>query len=127
LILEEDWPHWTSVDRDIPSYARWVELFDKNLKVAEARGWPYERVPVRPDAFNEWCKTNKLSADKYNRSLYALKMLQNGQKPPEVTPDLPQIADESAIEVSSRIEASQETVEPSPAITAENEITVPAA
>ena len=78
-ILEEDWPQWRSVDRDVASYQRWLELFDKNRKVAEAYGWPYERVPVRPDPFLEWCKVNKRAAGKYDRCVYALSMLHESQ------------------------------------------------
>jgi hypothetical protein len=74
-ILEEDWPKWSAVERDIPSYQRWVELFDKNLKVAEAKGWHYKRVAVRPDPFLEWCKVNKRAADRYARSVYAFLLL----------------------------------------------------
>lgn len=74
-ILEEDWPQWQAVDRGVPTYEKWVELFDKNLKLAESCGWPYERVPVRPDAFNEWCKTHQRTAAKFDRSLYALEIL----------------------------------------------------
>ncbi|MBL8893353.1 MAG: hypothetical protein JNJ53_02065 [Rhizobiales bacterium] len=74
-ILEEDWPQWQAVDRGVPTYEKWVESFDKNLKLAESYGWPYERVPVRPDPFNEWCKTRKRTAGKFDRSLYALEIL----------------------------------------------------
>ena len=74
-ILEEDWPQWQAVDRGVPTYEKWVESFDKNLKLAESYGWPYERVPVRPDPFNEWCKTHKRTAGKFDRSLYALEIL----------------------------------------------------
>jgi hypothetical protein len=74
-ILEEDWPKWSVVERDVPSYQRWVELFDKNLKLAEAKGWPYQRVAVRPDPFLEWCKTNQRAADRYARSVYAFLLL----------------------------------------------------
>ncbi|MFO0992660.1 MAG: hypothetical protein U1E67_12115 [Hyphomicrobiales bacterium] len=74
-ILEEDWPQWQVVDCGVPTYEKWVELFDKNLKLAESYGWPYERVPVRPDPFKEWCKTHKRTAGKFDRSLYALAIL----------------------------------------------------
>lgn len=77
-ILEEDWPQWQAVDQGIPSYEKWVELFEKNLKLAEACGWPYERVSVRPDRFNEWCKTNQRTVGKFDRSLYALELLHTG-------------------------------------------------
>jgi hypothetical protein len=65
------------VDRDVPTYEKWVELFDKNLRVAESRGWPYERVPVKPDDFNEWCKANQRRGEKFDRSLYALELLRS--------------------------------------------------
>lgn len=74
-ILEEDWPLWQAVDRGVPTYEKWVECFDNNLKLAESYGWPYERVPVRPDPFNEWCKAHKRTAGKFDRSLYALEIL----------------------------------------------------
>ena len=82
-ILEEDWPQWQAVDRDIPSYEKWVELFDKNLKLAEACGWPYERVSVRPDPFNEWCKANQRTVGKFDRNVYALELLRGNRS---VTP-----------------------------------------
>ncbi|MBL8906241.1 MAG: hypothetical protein JNM20_06145 [Rhizobiales bacterium] len=78
-ILEEDWPRWQAVDRGVPSYERWVELFDRNLKLAEACGWPYERVPVKADAFNEWCQANRRAPGKFDRSLYALELLRNNR------------------------------------------------
>jgi len=85
-ILEEDWPKWSAVERDIPSYQRWVELFDKNLELAEAKGLAYERVAVRPDQFLEWCKVNERAADRYARSVYAFLLFSKrwgpGLEPP---------------------------------------------
>jgi hypothetical protein len=74
-ILEEDWPQWQAIDRGVPSYEKWVELFDKNLRLAESYGWPYERIPVRPAQFEAWCKANKRSPMKFDRSLFALAIL----------------------------------------------------
>jgi hypothetical protein len=74
-ILEEDWPQWQAIDHNVPSYGKWVELFDKNLKLAEAHGWPYARVSVRPDSFNEWCKANQRTVGKFDRNVYALELL----------------------------------------------------
>lgn len=89
-ILEEDWPSWQEVDRGVPSYAKWVELFEKNLKLAEACGWPYERISVRPAPFTDWCKANQRPVGKFDRSLYALELLRkgNGTQPAgvEITP-----------------------------------------
>jgi hypothetical protein len=88
-ILEADWPQWQSVDNGVPNYGKWVELFDKNLKLAESYGWPYERVEVRPDRFNEWCQANQRTVGKFDRSLYALELLRKNQivSPDEMSPD----------------------------------------
>lgn len=77
-ILEEDWPQWQDVDHGVPTYEKWVELFNRNLKLAESYNWPYQRVPVRPEAFNEWCKANQRTIGKFDRSLYALELLRTG-------------------------------------------------
>ena len=108
MILEEDWPQWRAVDKDIPSFEKWIELFDKSLKVAESRGWPYERVAIRPDAFHDWCKSNQRAADKFNRNIYALKMLREGnvksiEVPNEVTRE--DTADDPAPELPPQAEA----------------------
>lgn len=76
-ILEEDWPQWQAIDHNVPSYEKWVELFDRNLKLAEAHGWPYARVSVRPAPFNEWCKANQRTVGKFDRNVYALELLRN--------------------------------------------------
>lgn len=77
-ILEEDWPQWQDVDHGVPTYEKWVELFNRNLKLAESYNWPYQRVPVRPEPFNEWCKANQRTIGKFDRSLYALELLRTG-------------------------------------------------
>jgi hypothetical protein len=112
-ILEEDWPQWQAVDRGIPSYEKWVELFDRNLKLAEACGWPYERVPVRPDRFNEWCKANQRIVGKFDRSLYALELLRTNQSTPPV---------ENGTEKVIEVTPSSDTASAVPAPVANTEI-----
>jgi len=134
-ILEEDWQLWQSVDRDVPSYARWVELFEKNLKLAEASGWPYERVSVRPDPFNDWCKANQRTVGKFDRSLYALELLrkEKGTQPadvpapePEVTPAPDTVVSESgAVSVPGEISVEEVPNQPA-AATLSSEIVVSA-
>ena len=85
-ILEEDWPQWQDVDHGVPTYEKWVELFDRNLKLAESYNWPYQRVPVRPQAFNDWCKANQRTIGKFDRSLYALELLRTGGSTQPVLP-----------------------------------------
>jgi len=113
-ILEEDWPQWQAVDHGIPSYEKWVELFDKNLKLAEACGWPYERVPVRADRFNEWCKANQRIAGKFDRSLYALELLRTSRSTPPVENGTEKaIKDTAASESASTVPAPVENAEAS--------------